>query len=248
MPSTPRVTSTGRPRIALIQFPGSNCDIDVVDALERHFDVKPQLVWHTDSQLPPTDAVILPGGFSYGDYLRSGALAAHSPVMTAVKDFVAKGGPAMGICNGFQILTESRLLPGTLLRNMSRQFVCKQVHMTSPAGASTYQRTLMGRVIKMPVAHGEGRYYIDAEGLKQLQDKGQIALRYCDSEGQLTDLANPNGATAHIAGVVSENGRVLGLMPHPERAVDMVLGDNIEMKNGSKDGIAVFEAFFSSFL
>lgn len=149
---TPRVTPTGRPRIALIQFPGSNCDMDVVDALERHFAVKPQLVWHTESALPATDAVILPGGFSYGDYLRSGALAAHSPVMTAVKTFVAKGGPAMGICNGFQILTESRLLPGALLRNMSRQFVCKQIHMMSPSGDGPYQRTLAGRIVKMPVA------------------------------------------------------------------------------------------------
>jgi phosphoribosylformylglycinamidine synthase I len=248
-----RVTAAGRPRISLIQFPGSNCDMDVVDTLRRHFNVTPQLVWHTETSLPATDAVILPGGFSYGDYLRSGALASHSPIMGAVNAFVGKGGPAMGICNGFQILTESKLLPGALLRNLSRQFICKHVNMVSAPGPSTYQRTLTGRVVKMPIAHGEGRYFIGADGLKRLQDNGQIALRYSDTRGHLSDATNPNGATDHIAGIVSENGRVLGMMPHPERATDGELGDDFvaarDTKNtGSKDGLAIFEAFFASFM
>lgn len=227
-----RLSGAGKARIALVQFPGSNCDMDCIDAMKRHFGITLQLVWHTESTLPQVDAVILPGGFSYGDYLRSGALASHSPVMASVKNFAGRGGAVMGICNGFQILTESQLLPGALLRNAHRKFVCRYVGLSTVDGTSSYQKTLAGKTSNVPVAHGEGRYFIDNDGLKRLKDKGQIAFRYND---------NPNGALDDIAGIVSENGRVMGMMPHPERATDDILG-------GSKDGLGILEAFLASFL
>ena len=236
-----RFTSTGAPRIGLIDFPGSNCDRDCLDAFSRHFGIKLQAVWHSERTLPKLDAVLLPGGFSYGDYLRSGALAAHSPIMVAVKNFVANGGPALGICNGFQILTESHLLPGALLRNQSRKFICKQVDLLAGSGESVYGRSLAGRRLRMPIAHGEGRYFIDDDGLRRLQDHGQVAFRYVDQSGAASAEANPNGTRDNIAGIVSENGRVLGLMPHPERATDLLVG-------GSADGLAILESFLSSFM
>jgi len=235
-----RISSVGNPRVGLIQFPGSNCDADCVDTMKRHFGIETTLVWHTESALPPVDAVILPGGFSYGDYLRSGALASHSPIMGAVKDFVAKGGAAIGICNGFQILTESHLLPGALLRNAGRLFVCEHVGLRGAAGGSTYQRELADRTVRIPIAHGEGRYYIDPDGLARLQDGGRIVFRYATAQGEVTEAANPNGSVDGIAGVVSENGRVMGMMPHPERATDVLMG-------GSADGLAVWRAFLASF-
>jgi phosphoribosylformylglycinamidine synthase len=235
------MTAAGSPRLGLVQFPGSNCDADMMDAVLRHFKIKVQPVWHTETQLPPLDAVILPGGFSYGDYLRSGALAAHSPIMGSVKSFAAKGGAVLGICNGFQVLTESQLLPGALLRNQNRQFICQYLTLATEAGLSTYQKALSGRLLRVPIAHGEGRYYIDAEGLKKLQDQGQIVFRYVDAVGKVTDEANPNGSVYSIAGVVSPNGRVMGMMPHPERATDKLIG-------GSADGKSILEAFLASFL
>ncbi|MEN9833968.1 MAG: hypothetical protein RL011_161 [Pseudomonadota bacterium] len=236
-----RFTSTGTPRIGLIDFPGSNCDKDCADAFWRHFGIRLQPVWHTERSLPKLDAVLLPGGFSYGDYLRSGALAAHSPIMAEVKSFVAKGGPALGICNGFQILTESHLLPGALLRNNSRKFICKPVDLMAGSGESVYGRSLAGRRLKMPIAHGEGRYYVDDDGLRRLKDHGQVAFRYVDHSGVPSLEANPNGTRDNIAGIVSENGRVLGLMPHPERATDLLIG-------GSADGLVILESFLSSFM
>jgi phosphoribosylformylglycinamidine synthase len=230
-----------RPKIGLVQFPGSNCDQDVIDALRRHFGIQTQLVWHTETTLPPLDAVILPGGFSFGDYLRSGTLAAHSPVMESVRSFAKAGGPVMGICNGFQVLTESRLLPGALLRNISRRFICRVVNLAAGNGASVYQQTLSGRVLRVPIAHGEGRYYIDADGLRALEKEGRIAFRYVDADGAVTAEANPNGSIAGIAGVVSENGRVCGMMPHPERATDTLVG-------GSADGLSIIGAFLASVL
>ena len=234
-------TNVGKPNVGLIQFPGSNCDADCVDTLKRHFGLETTLVWHTEKTLPKLDAVILPGGFSYGDYLRSGALASHSPVMASVKEFVKKGGPVIGICNGFQILTESHLLPGALLRNASREFICKYVHLQGQTGNSVYSSMMAGKTLSMPIAHGEGRYYIDPEGLKKLNDKGQVVFRYAAVDGKVSDESNPNGATEHIAGIASENGRVFGMMPHPERATDVVMG-------GSNDGLQVWKAFFASFL
>jgi phosphoribosylformylglycinamidine synthase I len=224
--------------IALVQFPGSNCDVDMVDAFKRHFGLNLKLVWHSEKTLPKVEGVILPGGFSYGDYLRSGALASHSPIMSAVKTFAKAGGPVMGICNGFQILTESQLLPGALLRNSHRKFVCKYVNLQAGSGDSGYHRALYGKVLKVPVAHGEGRYYISPDGLKKLQDQGQVLLRYVNDDGKTSLESNPNGAIDNIAGIVSENGRVMGMMPHPERATDQVMG-------GSADGLIIIEAFLS---
>ena len=227
-----------KPRIAVIQFPGSNCDSDCFDALHRHFGIKAEGVWHQDRLPDKTDAIVLPGGFSYGDYLRGGALASHSPIMEDVKAFVDKGGPAIGICNGFQVLTESGLLPGALLTNSSQKFVCKITGLAAGEGKSTYQA--IDQTLRIPVAHGEGRYYIDDEGLARLKGEGLVAYRYVDADGNASADANPNGAVDNIAGVVSENGRVLGLMPHPERACDELLG--------SDDGLRVWESFFASFL
>jgi len=175
---------------------------------------------------------VLPGGFSYGDYLRSGALASHSTIMAAVKQFVAKGGPVLGICNGFQVLTESHLLPGALLRNAGRKFVCEYVTLAPGTGSSVYQTSLKGKKLQVPIAHGEGRYFIDQDGLKRLKDDGGVAFTY---------ESNPNGSLDDIAGVVSKNGRVMGLMPHPERATDTLMG-------GSNDGLGIWQAFLASFL
>lgn len=227
--------------VGLIQFPGSNCDADCVDTMQRHFGIKTQLVWHTETALPKLDAIILPGGFSYGDYLRSGALASHSPVMAVVKEFVKKGGPVIGICNGFQILTESHLLPGALLRNNTRKFVCKYVALKGESGHSAYSSMMADKTLSIPIAHGEGRYYIDNDGLKRLKDNGQVVFRYSSIDGVVSESSNPNGSLENIAGIVSENGRVFGLMPHPERATDTVMG-------GSKDGLLIWQAFFASFL
>ncbi len=220
-------------RIAIVQFPGSNCDFDLFDVFSRHFGINALGVWHQEAKLPKVDAVVLPGGFSFGDYLRSGALAAHSPVMAAVKEFADKGGWVLGICNGFQVLTESHLLPGALLRNNHRKFVCREVSLSVGAGSSVYQKALQGKTLKMPVAHGEGRYYIDPEGLKRLVGEGQVAFRYHGG--------NPNGAVDDIAGIVSANGRVMGMMPHPERATETLVG-------GSADGLQILKVFLSSFL
>jgi phosphoribosylformylglycinamidine synthase len=235
-----RTSATGSPNIGLVQFPGSNCDLDCFDVFRRHFGLELKGVWHTEPALPPLDAVILPGGFSYGDYLRSGALAAHSPVMAAVRGFVAKGGPVIGICNGFQILTESHLLPGALLRNDRRKFRCEVVTLATGSGGSIYHRTLANKLLRLPIAHGEGRYYNDADGMKRLRDHGQVVFRYADAAGHVGPEANPNGSIDNIAGIVNETGRVLGLMPHPERATDALLG--------GADGLGLFEAFLASFL
>jgi len=213
-------------RVGLIQFPGSNCDWDCADALKRHFDLTPTLIWHRETSLPAMDVLILPGGFSYGDYLRGGALAAHSPIMQAVKTYAEKGGAIIGICNGFQILTESGLLPGVLLKNNSSRFVCKTVGLRVARGSSKLHQSLGASSLRLPVAHGEGRYFIDEAGLQRLEGEGRILLTYDE---------NPNGSVADIAGVISENGRVLGMMPHPERAMDELLGGS--------DGRRLWQAF-----
>jgi len=226
-------------RIGVVQFPGSNCDQDCIDALGRHFDIKVQAVWHTETTLPKLDGLIVPGGFSFGDYLRSGCLAAHSPIMQEIKAFAKNGGSVIGICNGFQILTESRLLPGTLLKNQSRQFICKPVYLKSVQGDSVYHKKLAGKVMQVPIAHGEGRYFAEPEDLKKLWDRGQVVLQYTTKTGELADTANPNGSFDAIAGIISENGKVFGLMPHPERATDKLLG-------GSDQGLAILHAFLAS--
>lgn len=220
-------------QIAIIQFPGSNCDRDMVEAFSRHFQIDAKLVWHSEMRLPKVDGVVIPGGFSFGDYLRSGALASHAPIMTEVREFAKKGGAILGICNGFQILTEAHLLPGALLKNHSRAFLCQICDLDPALGESPYHKILGAKTLSMPIAHGEGRYYIDPEGLARLEADGQIVLRY----GRKCD--NPNGSVASIAGVTSKNGRILGLMPHPERATDLVVG-------GSTDGLKVLKAFLEA--
>lgn len=222
-------------KIAILEFPGSNCDVDLIDAFKRHFSITLQPIWHAETTFPKLDGVLIPGGFSFGDYLRSGALAAHSHCIQNLKDYAKQGRPIFGICNGFQVLTESHLLPGALLRNESRKFICRYTWLT-PSGAAL--AGLEKKPLHVPIAHGEGRYYIGEDGLKSLQDKEQIAFRYCDESASVKPSANPNGSVDSIAGVTSENGRILGMMPHPERATDELIG-------GSRDGLAIFETFFN---
>lgn len=215
-------------KTAVVVFPGSNCDQDALKAAGAVLDSVAVPAWHKDSSLPEgTDVVIIPGGFSYGDYLRCGAMSAHSSIMNAVKDFAAKGGPVIGICNGFQVLTESRLLPGALLANNCLHFICKPVQLRVERNDLPFTlQYAKHEVITIPIAHGEGRFFIDAEGLKRLEGEGQVAFRYCDAAGALTDEANPNGSLNNIAGIINEKGNVLGMMPHPERYSDPLLGGN----------------------
>jgi len=211
-------------KAAVITFPGSNCDRDLAVALEGA-GLRVSRVWHKESALPAgVDVVAIPGGFSYGDYLRSGAIAAHAPVSAAIRAHAARGGLVLGVCNGFQVLTEMQLLPGALVRNAGLRFVCRTVRLRVENVASPFTAGYgAGQVVRLPVAHGEGNYTIDAEGLKALEGEGRVAFRYLD---------NPNGSAADIAGVLSPNLRVLGMMPHPERALDPV--------QGSGDGAAMF--------
>ncbi|SDG02001.1 phosphoribosylformylglycinamidine synthase subunit I [Limimonas halophila] len=212
-------------RAAYVVFPGSNCDRDVAVALEQATGRPPHAVWHKAAALPDVDLVALPGGFTYGDYLRPGAIAAHSPVMRAVCAHAHKGGAVLGICNGFQVLTESHLLPGALIQNASLRFVCKDVHLRTETATSPFTAGYArGQVVTFPVAHGDGNYVIGDDDRKRLEDQDRIAFRYCEAHGALTESANPNGSVANIAGVLSENRRVLGLMPHPERLADPMLG------------------------
>lgn len=227
--------------IGVVQFPGSNCDMDCKESLKRHFNVDAKMIWHGDGEpLPKLDGLVIPGGFSFGDYLRSGALASHAPVMNKIKAYADRGGAIIGICNGFQILTESRLLPGALLHNNSRKFICKNVTLKTSPGSSSYQNTLKDELLNIPIAHGEGRYYIDNDGLKKLQDNEQIVFQYSDEAGNVAHEANPNGSSANIAGVCSPSGRILGMMPHPERATDSI--------HDSIDGLKIWQSFFKSFL
>ena len=233
--------SAATARIALLQFPGSNCDQDCIDVFSRHYNKELIRVPYTAAALPEVDAVIIPGGFSYGDYLRAGALASAAPVMTSVQNFARAGGAILGICNGFQILTEARLLPGVLLPNQKGDFICKQTHLQVAAGSTGYHRYLQGRAgLNIPIAHAEGRYFADKADLAELAQNGAVLLRYARAKGDLAEPEfNPNGSTDHIAGITSKDGRILGMMPHPERATDRLLG-------GSDDGLAVLDAFMTS--
>lgn len=225
--------------IAVVGFPGSNCDQDALWAFGDVVGADAVQVPHTRDDLAGADAVILPGGFSYGDYLRSGALAARSPVMTAVRRFAERGGPVLGICNGFQILTESGLLPGALARNEGLRFVCDDVHVRIERAAAPFtSRGARGDVLRIPVAHHDGRYVASAETLARLEGEGRIALRYVAADGRRRPGANPNGSDGDVAGIVSERGNVLGMMPHPERAVDPLLG--------SDDGLVLVRSLFDA--
>jgi phosphoribosylformylglycinamidine synthase I len=218
---------------AVVQFPGSNDDRDMRFAMKSVLGAQAELVWHRDAELPPeTQAVLLPGGFSYGDYLRCGAMARFSPIIAAVKRFAERGGPVLGTCNGFQILCESGLLPGVLVRNHHLHFVCESVRMRVERSVAPFtSRAAEGQVLRIPIKHGEGAYTAAPDVLARLESAGQVILRYCDADGLVTPAANPNGAMANIAGIVNEAGNVFGLMPHPEHAVEAAIG--------GEDGIAI---------
>lgn len=208
-------------KFGVVIFPGSNCDRDLIETLERFSGSKVEELWHNDTDLKGVDFVFLPGGFSYGDYLRSGAIAKLSPVMKSVIEHAGKGGYVMGICNGFQILCESGLLPGALLRNTDRKFLCNNVYL-KPENTSLKVTSMMdkNKAYKIPIAHGEGRYYADDETLQQLEANGQVMFRYCDENGHVNDAGNPNGSLNNIAGICNAGKNVFGMMPHPERCAD----------------------------
>jgi phosphoribosylformylglycinamidine synthase len=208
-------------KFGVVVFPGSNCDQDMVDGIEHFLHQECVKLWHKSTDLQNCDVIVLPGGFSYGDYLRSGAIARFSPVMKEVVRFAEKGGIVMGICNGFQIATEAGLLPGALLRNTNQKFMCKNIHITPAHTQSKFtNRMQVNKAYKIPVAHAEGRYYADEDTLKSLQDNGQILFQYCDAQGKISEDSNPNGSLLNIAGICNKQGNVMGMMPHPERALD----------------------------
>jgi phosphoribosylformylglycinamidine synthase len=213
-------------KAAILVFPGINRERDMARALKLVSGHEPAMVWHAETALPAgTDLVVVPGGFSYGDYLRCGAIAARAPVMDAVRAFAASGGLVLGVCNGFQILCESGLLPGVLMRNARLKFICRDVHLRVERSDTPFTRGYnAGQVIRVPVAHGEGNYTADAETLKRLEGEGRVLYRYCAADGSVGEPSNLNGAAASIAGIVSERGNVLGMMPHPENHVEDVMG------------------------
>jgi phosphoribosylformylglycinamidine synthase I len=226
-------------KFAVIVFPGSNCDHDAYHAAKHVLGQDAEFIWHKETSVKGADVVILPGGFSYGDYLRTGAIAQFSPVMTAVKAFAAGGGPLLGICNGFQVLCESRLLPGALLRNRDLKFHCAHVHLRVEQTDTPFtMRAFRGQVLSVPIAHGEGNYFADAQTLAELEASRRIVFRYCDESGQVTDAANPNGSLSNIAGICNDTRNVVGLMPHPERACESSLG--------STDGLVLFDSVVAS--
>jgi phosphoribosylformylglycinamidine synthase len=223
---------------AVLQFPASNCDQDAIHAA-RLLGHSARYVWHKENCLGDADAVIVPGGFSYGDYLRCGAIARFSPVMQAVKQFADNGGLVLGICNGFQVLTEAGLLPGALVRNRDLQFHCEHIFLKTATTDSPFTNKIPpGKLLRVPIAHGEGCYFADEETLAKLKANNQILWQYCDANGNLTDKSNPNGALLNIAGLCNERRNVAGLMPHPERASEEILG--------SADGRLIFESIISA--
>ncbi len=219
---------------SVLQFPGSNCDQDCVHVLSDVLGHQADYLWHKEESLGNADAVVVPGGFSYGDYLRTGSIAQFSPVMNAVKKFANEGGLVIGICNGFQILCETGLLPGALVRNRSLQFRCEQVYLKVPTQDSPFTREIaVEDVIRVPIAHGEGCYFADDETLEKLKASDQILFQYASVDGEITDDSNPNGSLLNIAGICNEARNVCGMMPHPERASESILGE--------KDGLQIFE-------
>ena len=226
-------------KAAVIVFPGSNCDRDVAVALERVTGFPAKMVWHAETDLAGYDLIVVPGGFAYGDYLRCGAMAAHSPVMREVVGRAEAGVAVLGICNGFQVLTEAGLLPGALMRNARLRFVCKDVTLKVETSDSPFTRRYrQGQVIRIPIAHNEGNYYADDETLDRLAEEDRIAFRYCSPSGEADDVANPNGSRSNIAGILNERRNVLGLMPHPERMAEPALGGT--------DGRGLFESLMAA--
>lgn len=226
-------------KFGVIVFPGSNCDDDMVHVLGDVMGEEVVKLWHKNTTLPDVDCVVLPGGFSYGDYVRAGAIAQFSPIMQAVKTFAANGGYVFGVCNGFQILCEAGLLPGILLRNANQQFICKNVWLKPETNRSPITAGLeLDRALKIPIAHAEGRYFADPQTLDRLEANDQVLFRYCTPAGAVTPDANPNGAERSIAGICNEGRNVFGMMPHPERAAEAVLGNT--------DGRGLFESLIAS--
>ncbi len=214
-------------KVGVVVFPGSNCDRDAYNAFGSVLRGDVRFLWHKETSIDGVDVIVLPGGFSYGDYLRSGAIARFSPIMTEVTKFASRGGIVLGICNGFQILVETGILPGALVKNESLKFICRQVHIRTETTATPFTSSLkLGQVLKVPIAHGDGNYYADDETLKRLQDNDQIVFRYSSTDGKITRDANPNGSVLNIAGIVNERKNVLGMMPHPERASEEILGSD----------------------
>jgi phosphoribosylformylglycinamidine synthase len=220
---------------AVVVFPGSNCDRDAHWAVNSPLGENAKFVWHKDTDLSNIDLVILPGGFSYGDYLRTGAIAKFSPIMNAVKEFSEKGGFVLGICNGFQILLECGLLPGAMIPNGHLSFICKDVRLRTERTDTPFSNALQkNQILRIPVAHFEGNYFADAESLEEIERNNQVLFRYCDENGDVSDATNPNGSANNIAGLMNARGNVMGMMPHPERACEAIIG--------STDGLGIFES------
>lgn len=218
-------------KVAVIVFPGSNCDHDLYTVFRKVLNIDTDFVWHKETNLTQYDIITLPGGFSYGDYLRSGAIARFSPVMKEVVRKANEGTKVIGICNGFQILTESALLPGALMKNVNQKFVCKTVMLKVENTNTKFTHLCKnGDIIAIPIAHGEGNYFCDQDTLKKLKDNNQIVFRYCSESGTVTDEANPNGSIENIGGIINEDGNILGMMPHPERRAEQILGNDDGLK------------------
>ena len=212
--------------VGVVVFPGSNCDRDVSWALEGCLDIRTKYLWHESSDLSDVDAIVLPGGFSYGDYLRCGAIAAKSKILRQINTFINKGTPILGICNGFQILTETGLLPGILQQNKYQKFICKNVYVKVNDKKNKYFKNIKKEILELHIAHNEGNYFCSDDELKCLKDNNQIAITYCDKNGKETEDLNPNGALSNIAGIFNKNKNILGMMPHPERMIDKYLSSN----------------------
>ena len=226
-------------KFGVVIFPGSNCDHDCYYVIESVIGKPVEFIWHQDTSVNGFDAIILPGGFAYGDYLRTGALAKFSPVMGAIREFADKGGLVYGICNGFQVLTEAGLLPGALMRNVSMKYICKFLYLRTETTNTPYTNLLKkGQTLRIPIGHGDGNFFADADTLKRIEDNDQVVFRYSDAEGRITKEANPNGSLNNIAGIVNEKRNVLGMMPHPDRSSEEILG--------SADGKLIFESMVNA--
>lgn len=226
-------------KFGVIVFPGSNCDHDCYHVIKHALRQECRFIWHKEQSLGALEAVVVPGGFAHGDYLRSGAIARFSPIMEAVAEFADRGGAVLGICNGFQVLLEAGLLPGAMLRNRELKFICRYIHLRVEKTETPFTRLMHpGQVLRIPIAHNEGNYFADKETLEILERHNQIVFRYCDETGETTEAANPNGALANIAGITNLHGNILGMMPHPERCTEAILGE--------ENGRLIFESLINS--
>ncbi|MEE9430227.1 MAG: phosphoribosylformylglycinamidine synthase subunit PurQ [Melioribacteraceae bacterium] len=226
------------PKFGVVEFPGSNCDHDAYYAVKKVLGYDAEFLWHKDTSIKNSDVIILPGGFSYGDYLRTGAIAQFSPVMEEVVNFANKGGIVIGICNGFQVLLELGLLPGVMIQNEKLKFICKDVFLKVNSRETTFTNKIDKEIIRIPIAHGEGNYFADDETLKSLRENNQIVFEYVNKNGEVDEASNPNGSKLNIAGIINKQGNVLGMMPHPERACDSILGNT--------DGQQIFNSIVSN--